>query len=74
MNRAGVGELPRSSEDRTCQRLTTEPVFRLYSLMARTVLVVDGKPARVFPPALTDLQRRVLRLMEIPSTVFTARG
>ena len=74
MHRAGVGELPLYPEDRACQRPTAEQVFRLFSLMARTVLVVGGTPVRVLPPVLTDLQRQVLRLMKIPSTVFTARG
>ncbi len=74
MHRAGVSELPLYPEDRACHRPTAEQIFRLFSLMARTALDVGGKTVRVLPPELTELQRQVLRLMKIPSTVFTARG
>jgi transposase len=74
MHRAGVSELPLYPEDRACHRPTAEQIFRLFSLMAHTALDVGGKTVRVLPPELTELQRQVLRLMKIPSTVFTARG
>jgi transposase len=72
MSGARVPELPLYPEDRVCQHPTAEQIFRLFSLTARSVLSAPGAAVRLFPPELTELQRQVLRLMSIPTTVFTA--
>jgi transposase len=70
MGRAHVAELPIYPEDRSCQQPTAEQIFRLFSLTTRHAVLARGTTLRVLPPELTDLQRQVLRLMNIPATVF----
>ena len=74
MERADVPELPMYPEERQCHKPTAEQVFRLFSLQARTVLVVAGKDVRSIDPELTDLQRQVLQLMGVPASAYRARS
>src|SRR5207247_494409 len=72
MKRAGVKDLAIYPEERPCHRPTAQQVFRLFSLPARNVIILAGETIRVLPPELTDLQREVLRLMNVPETTYTA--
>ncbi len=74
MQRASVTQLPLYPEERRCHRPTAEQVFRLFSLPARTVLVLAGKDVRVLDPELTDLQRHVLQLMGVPPDAYIVRS
>ena len=74
MKLAGVAELPMYPEERQCHKPTAEQVFRLFSLQARTVLVVAGKDVRSIDPELTDLQRQVLQLMGVPASAYRVRS
>jgi transposase len=74
MKEHGVAELPLYPEERTCHRPTAEQVFRLFSLTARSALLLAGKQVRVFDPELTDLQRQVLRLMGVPPSAYLSRS
>jgi len=65
-----IGELPLYPEERTTTRPTAEQVFRLFSFAQRHTLCSDGRPVRVFHPELTDLQRQVLHLLEVPSDAY----
>ncbi len=73
MQRASVTQLPLYPEERRCHRPTAEQIFRLFSLPARTVLVLAGKDVRVLDPELTDLQRHVLQLMGVPPDAYIVR-
>jgi transposase len=66
-----IDELPLYPEERTTTRPTAEQVFRLFSLTQRLILYGSGRPIRVFHPELTDLQRQVLDLLEVPANVYS---
>ena len=74
MARDSVAELPIYPEERRCHRPTAEQVFRLFSLPARNILVLANKDLRVIPPELTDLQRQVLRLMRVPTSIYATQS
>jgi hypothetical protein len=45
-------------------------VFRLFSLTQRHILEHAGEIIRTFEPQLTNLQRQVLDLLDIPEGVY----
>lgn len=74
MKRTEVEKLPIYPEERLCHRPTAEQVFRLFSQLARTVLVVNGKDTRSIDPVLTDLQRQILQLIGVPTSTYRVRS
>jgi transposase len=70
MKRTQIEELPIYPEQRQCRRPTTEQVLRLFSLAERHTLRREGHPVQVFHPELTDLQRQVLTLLDVPQGSF----
>lgn len=72
MQKQQIRELPLYPEERSCTRPTTDQILRLFSHTQRHELL-DTKTDRivqVFYPDLTDLQRQVLALLEVPEAVF----
>jgi hypothetical protein len=72
MARQGIEELPIYPEQRQCAHPTTEQVLRLFSLAERHQLTQHGRTVQVFQPSLTELQRKVLSLLGVPPTAYTA--
>ena len=72
MARQSIEELPIYPEQRQCAHPTTEQVLRLFSLAERHQLTQHGRTVQVFPPLLTELQRKVLSLLGVPATAYTA--
>jgi transposase len=72
MKRDGLNELPIYPEQRDCRRPTTEQVLRLFSLAQRHRLTQAGHTVQLFDAPLTDLQRQVLALLNIPDSVYRA--
>jgi hypothetical protein len=70
MQREGIAELPLYPEERKTQRPTAEQILRLFSLIQRHSLQQEGQIIHTFNPELTDLQREVLRLQEVPASVY----
>ena len=70
MKREGVNELPLYPEERTTSRPTAEQIFRLFALTQRNVLQHRGDDIRVFEPELTELQRQVLVLLDVPKEAY----
>lgn len=70
MRRRDIAELPIYPEERACAHPTTEQILRLFSLTERHVLSRDGKVVQVFDARLTELQREVLELLQIPTRKF----
>ena len=66
----GIKELPIYPEERRSARPTTEQVFRLFSHVEGHVLRHDGAVGEVFQPALTDVQKEVLRLLGVPQSAY----
>jgi hypothetical protein len=72
MARQGIEELPIYPEQCQCAQPTTEQVLRLFSLAERHQLTQYGRTVQVFQPSLTELQRKVLSLLGVPPTAYTA--
>lgn len=70
MKRDDILELPLYAEERTSEKPTAEQIFRLFSHTERHILLCDGLTVRPFPPQLTELQLRVLNLLDVPMTAF----
>ena len=65
-----IDELPLYPEERTTQPPTAEQILRLFSLTQRHILQHDGVRIRIFDPELTDLQRQVLALLNVPLSTY----
>lgn len=70
MQREGLEEIPLYPEERACHRPTAEQVFRLFGQCERHTLTQGGKVVQVFSPQLTQLQRRVLALLQISPDAY----
>ncbi|MGI8874600.1 MAG: IS1634 family transposase, partial [Egibacteraceae bacterium] len=69
----GIRQLPIYPEDRASKAPTTTRVFDLFDGAARHHLICDGDIVRTYQPDLTPLQRQVLDLLDIPTSVYTTR-
>ena len=57
---------------RGCAAPTTAHILEIFSGVARHELTApDGQVLRTFHPELTDLQRQVLDLLDIPTSVYS---
>ena len=74
MQREVIDELPLYPEYRQCRRPTTEQVLRLFSLAQLHHLTQAGESVQVFDVGFTDLQRKILRLLGVSETVYSARA
>lgn len=73
MEREGIDSLPLYPEDRPCRRPTARRVIDLFDDIHRHTLRRDGSQASTtFVTELSDLQRRVLKLLGIPATAYHA--
>ncbi len=66
MERKGIESLPLYPERRACRRPTARKVIDLYEDVQRHTLKAGKRPPEVFSTELTQLQRRILRLLGIP--------
>ena len=73
MAEAGLTELSLYPEDRGCTAPTTARILEIFADVARHDLTAsDATVLRTFQPDLTDLQRQVLDLLDIPVSVYSA--
>lgn len=72
MARQQIKELPLYPEERMTRRPTAEQVLRLFSLVQRSQLYQHQRNVQVFDPELTDLQRQVLGLLQVPLSAYQA--
>jgi transposase len=71
MEREGIESLPLYPEDRPCRRPTARRVIDLFDDIHRHTLRRDGSQAStVFVTELSDLQRRILKLLSVPATDY----
>ena len=66
----GLTELSLYPEDRGCAAPTAARVLEIFTGVARHHLVRHGQLIQTFQPDLTDLQRQVLDLLDIPTTAY----
>jgi transposase len=67
MERKGIESLPLYSEGRSCRRPTARKVIDLYEDVQRHSLKPGKRPPEVFSTELTRLQKRILRLLGMPT-------
>jgi len=70
MEKQGVEELPLYPEERSCRRPTARRIFQLFSLAQRSVLLEGQEVVQEFEPQLTPLQRQVLKLLQLPESIY----
>jgi hypothetical protein len=69
---AGINELSLYPEDRGCTAPTTARILEIFTGVARHELAApDGTVLRTFHPELTELQRQVLDLLDIHTSVYS---
>jgi transposase len=72
MTDAGLTELSLYPEDRGCAAPTTARILEIFTGVARHELTDgDGTVLRTFQPDLTELQRQVLDLLDIPTSLYS---
>jgi transposase len=70
MKKERIRELPLYPEKRLCRAPTAERVLDLFADVRRHRLLEEGKEVRRFQEPLSRLQRKVLRLMRIPTNKY----
>jgi transposase len=70
MKRERIQSLPLYPEERRCRQPSTEQVLRLFSSCERHVLLDGQRVVQVFEPKLSDLQRTVLELLDVPLAAY----
>jgi transposase len=70
MKAQGIPMLPLYPEKRMCKAPTAERVLELFSNVRRHRLIVGEREDRRFHDELTPLQRRVLRLLGVPTADY----
>ncbi len=66
MERSALDSLPLYPEGRPCRRPTARRILDLFEDMQRHELTTDGQNTITFTTELSRVQRRVLRLLDIP--------
>ena len=72
MEREGLESLPLYPEDRPCRRPTARRVIDLFADIHRHTLHSDDEAPTVFVTELSALQRRILKLLGVPTTKYRA--
>ncbi len=70
MKRARLKQLPLYPEARECKHPTTERVIELFEGLQVHRLYRGRELEHVYPPELSRLQRKVLKLMRVPATHY----
>jgi transposase len=70
MERDKIESLPLYPEDRPCRRPTARRVIDLFDDVYRHTLSGDSQSPTVFVTELSDLQRRILKLLGVPPTEY----
>lgn len=72
MAEAGIAQLPLYYEDRACRAPTTARVLELLDTLERTIVSHRGEILAVSAPELSPLQERLLTLLEVPLSAYSA--
>jgi transposase len=70
MEREKLHSLPLYPEARPCRRPTTRKLIDLFEPVQRHTLIVRGQTPTTFVTELTSLQRRILKLLNIPANTY----
>jgi len=70
MKARDIRSIPLYPEERACRAPTADKVLALFEPLRRHQLFEDGKPIKTFWDQLTEVQRTVLDLLEIPASAY----
>ncbi len=70
MLRQGLRSLPIYPEERECTAPTAERILALFAGLQRHDLIQHGCVIHAFPPELNRLQRQLVKLLGLPSTLY----
>ena len=70
MKARGIRSIPLYPEERACRAPTADKLLGLFENLRRHRLFHRGQPIKTFWDPLTDVQRLVLDLLEIPTAVY----
>lgn len=70
MKTRGLKSIPLYPEERKCRAPTADKILRLFESLRRNRLFENGRPVKTFWDELTDVQRMVLDLLEIPTSAY----
>ncbi len=70
MKARGLKSIPLYPEERKCRAPTADKILGLFESLRRHRLFENGRPVKTFWDELTDVQRMVLDLLEIPTSVY----
>lgn len=73
MKSEGTAALPLYPEQRPSPWPTATQILRLFAPVQRHRLLSDGRPIKTIHPTLTDTQREVLRLLDVPVSRYRRR-
>jgi transposase len=70
MQRQQLSTLPLYPEERAARRSTAEQILRLFSHTTRSILRHQTEEIRRFDPELTDIQRQIVTLLDVPLSAY----
>jgi transposase len=70
MKAHGIRSIPLYPEERACRAPTADKILGLFESLRRHRLFENGSPIKTFWDELTDVQRTVLQLLEIPAAAY----
>ncbi len=70
MKARGIRSIPLYPEERACRAPTADKILGLFEPIRRHQLFEHGRPIKTFWDELTEVQRTVLELLEIPTSVY----
>ena len=72
MKKAGLKSIPIYPENRECRRPSAEKILESLERISRHELRENDEVKEIFIDMLNDLQKEVLKLLEIPLTRYSA--
>jgi hypothetical protein len=69
MNQRSIATLPLDPEDRPCRYPTLFDIVRVFRGVERYE-VLDGEQVTLLPAKLNGLQRQLLELLEVPTSLY----
>ena len=70
MVREKIDQLPIYPEERECRAPSTERILELFAPLQRHRLRKNGRLLQIFEPDLNELHKKILDLLNLPTTIF----
>ena len=70
MKARGLKSIPLYPEERKCRAPTADKILGLFEPLRRHRLFESGRPVKTFWDELTDVQRTILELLQIPTSAY----